>query len=170
MPPAPPGQCVVAVIQIAWRDGAQSLLDKKEKRTSASSASTSQVGGGRLFAVCHAFSTRYCLGQQNRHGAGPQVERAEVYATDHQSCTLADLDLRRLRIRPRLFPQNSSLEDSLKLNGNCRPVIRNSPCMRHPGSSMKLPLGAFVASTLLGVALRGASRAWPSRAGGGFKS
>ena len=32
MLPVPPGQSVLAVIQIAWRDGAQSLLDKNKPR------------------------------------------------------------------------------------------------------------------------------------------
>ena len=32
MPPVPPGQIVLAVIQIAWWDGAQSLLDKNKPR------------------------------------------------------------------------------------------------------------------------------------------
>ena len=32
MPPVPPGQSVLAVIQSAWRDGAQSLLDKNKPR------------------------------------------------------------------------------------------------------------------------------------------
>ena len=32
MPPVPPGQIVLAVIQIAWRDGAQSLLDTNKPR------------------------------------------------------------------------------------------------------------------------------------------
>ena len=38
----------------------------------------------------------------------------------HQICTPADLNLRRLRIRPRLSSQNPSLEDLVKLNGDCR--------------------------------------------------
>ena len=43
MPPVPPCQNVLAVIQIIWRAGAQSLLDKKQASVASASASDSAL-------------------------------------------------------------------------------------------------------------------------------